>query len=208
MLRITLVALTALVGAALLAGAALSSRSSESAPVVIHRHAATTQKVPAALAPMLAQARLATAKYATNLARAKKDGYTVTVTRHIPDMGWHFLNPKYTTFDVTKPAILVYGKRGSRWHLVAFEWVFPQRPAKKPLPGATYGSFGAACHYVDGTFVFTAAEADCAETSPESGAAFGFWHPDLVTLHLWAWYPNPDGVYAGPNPLMRPFNRG
>jgi hypothetical protein len=208
MLRLTLVAVTALVGAALLAGAALSSRSSEAAPVVVHRHAATTQKVPAGLAPKLAEARLATAEYATNLARAKRDGYTVTVTRHIPDMGWHFLNPKYTTFDVTRPAILVYAKRGSRWQLVAFEWVFPERPAKKPLPGATYGSFGAACHYQDGTFVFTETEDACAETSPQSGAAFGFWHPDLVTLHLWAWYPNPDGVFAGPNPLMRPFNRG
>jgi hypothetical protein len=28
----------------------------------------------------------------------------------------------------------------------------------------------------------------------------------LVTLHLWAWYPNPNGIFAGFNPLMRPFN--
>ena len=88
-------------------------------------------------------------------------------------MGWHFLNPKYTAFDVTKPAILVYAKRASRWQLVAFEWVFPEKPTKKPLPGASYGSFGAACHYKDGTFVFVAVEADCAEKSPESGSAFG-----------------------------------
>jgi hypothetical protein len=189
--RLTLTALV-LVGAASLAGAAWSSLGSG----------------PAAVAPAIAEARLATEKYATNLARAKRDGYTVVVTRNIPDMGWHFMNPKYTTFDVTKPSILVYAKRGSKWQLVAFEWVFPEKPAKKPLPGATYGSFGAACHYKDGTFVFTAAEADCAKTSPESGAAFGFWHPDLVTMHVWAWYPNPDGIFAGNNPLMRPFNRG
>jgi hypothetical protein len=137
--------------------------------VVVHNHAAVQETLPASLAPLVAKARLATEKYATNLARAKRDGYTVTVTQHIPDMGWHFLNPKYTKFDVTKPAILVYAKRGSRWQLVAFEWVFPEKPAKKPLPGATYGSFGAACHYQDGTFVFTAVEADCAKTSPESG---------------------------------------
>jgi hypothetical protein len=189
--RLTLTALV-LVGAASLAGAAWSSLGSG----------------PAAVAPAIAEARLATEKYATNLARAKRDGYTVVVTRNIPDMGWHFMNPKYTTFDVTKPSILVYAKHGSKWQLVAFEWVFPEKPAKKPLPGATYGSFGAACHYKDGTFVFTAAEADCAKTSPESGAAFGFWHPDLVTMHVWAWYPNPDGIFAGNNPLMRPFNRG
>ena len=41
-----------------------------------------------------------------------------------------------------------------------------------------------------------------------AGAAFSFWHPDLVTLHLWLWYPNPDGVFNSTNPLIAPFNRG
>jgi hypothetical protein len=36
--------------------------------------------------------------------------------------------------------------------------------------------------------------------------AYEFWHPELVTLHLWAWYPNPDGVYSGTNRWVRPFN--
>jgi hypothetical protein len=159
------------------------------------------------LASQLQASRIATAKYATNLALAKKDGYGV-ITQMIPDMGWHFLNPKVTTFDVRKPAILVYGKHGSTWQLVAYEWVWPTKPAKPPLPGATYGSFGAACHYKDGTFVFQAEQNACAPTSPKTGAAFGFWHPDLVTMHVWAWYPNPDGVFAGMNPLMHPFNAG
>jgi hypothetical protein len=44
-------------------------------------------------------------------------------------------------------------------------------------------------------------------TSPETGAAFGFWHPDLVTMHVWLLYPNPDGVFASYNPLVKPFNR-
>jgi hypothetical protein len=91
---------------------------------------------------------------------------------------------------------------------VAAEWVFPRRPARPPLPGARYGSFAAACHYVDGTFTPQAEEASCARTSPESGAAFSFWHPDLVTLHLWLWYPNPDGVFNPTNPLIAPFNQG
>lgn len=86
--------------------------------------------------------------------------------------------------------------------------MFPEKPAKKPFPGAKYGSFPAACHYQDGTFVMAAAEADCARTSPESGAAFGLWHPDFVTPHLWAWHQNPDGMFAGTNPLITPFNRG
>jgi hypothetical protein len=159
------------------------------------------------LASQIQTSRLATAKYATNLALAKKDGYGV-ITQMIPDMGWHFMNPKITGFDVTRPAILVYGKHGGSWQLVAYEWVFPSKPAKPPLPGATYGSFGAACHYKDGTFVFQADQTACATKSPQSGAAFNFWHPDLVTLHVWAWYPNPDGVFSGMNPLMHPFNGG
>jgi hypothetical protein len=54
------------------------------------------------LASQLARARLATARYATNLHAAKADGYQI-LTRMIPDMGWHFLNPTIQGFDVTKP---------------------------------------------------------------------------------------------------------
>jgi hypothetical protein len=159
------------------------------------------------LAGQLAGARLATARYATNLQAAKHDGYQI-ITRMIPDMGWHFLNPTIEGFDVTKPAILVYERHRDRWQLGALEWVFTETPATPPLPGATYGSFGAACHYTDGTFVFARVQELCAKRSPQTGAAFGFWHPDLVTLHVWVWYHNPAGLYNGTNPLVRPFNRG
>jgi hypothetical protein len=160
----------------------------------------------APLADQLARARLATAKYATSLRAAKTDGYQI-LTRMIPDMGWHFLNPTIQGFDITKPAILVYERHGRRWQLGALEWVFPQQP-EVPLPGATYGSFGAACHYTDGTFVFARVQELCAKRSPETGARFNFWHPDLVTLHVWLWYPNPDGLYNGTNPYIQPFNHG
>jgi hypothetical protein len=190
-----------------LAAAAMSSGGTGNA--ALHSHPqATASPTPQAVAPMLARARLATAKYATSLQRARADGYRTIVTQHIPDMGHHFLNPKITGFDITRPPILVYVKRGRNWQLVAFEWVFTETPATPPLPGAKYGSFAAACHYVDGTFVPAAAEADCPSRSPQSGAKFGFWHPDFVTLHLWAWYPNPDGIYNGTNRLVRPFNGG
>ncbi|MGB8350272.1 MAG: hypothetical protein WCE47_07575 [Gaiella sp.] len=201
MRRITILALTA-VAAAVFADLA-------SAGPAVHRHDMATMggTTSQALAAQLADARVATAKYANNLALAKKQGYGV-ITQMIPDMGWHFMNPKITTFDIAKPPILVYGKRGSNWQLVAFEWVFPKKPAKAPLPGATYGSFGAACHYKDGTFAFQASQESCATKSPQTGSAFNFWHPDLVTMHVWAWYPNPSGVFSGMNPLMRPFNGG
>jgi len=170
-------------------------------------HKMTTMGASSALASQIQASRIATAKYSTNLALAKKDGYGV-ITQMIPDMGWHFMNPKITGFDVTKPAILVYGKHGNTWQLVAYEWVFPKKPAKPPLPGATYGSFAAACHYKDGTFFPEPSQDSCAAKSPQTGAAFNFWHPDLVTLHAWAWYPNPNGVFSGMNPLMHPFNAG
>jgi hypothetical protein len=160
-----------------------------------------------ALATQLARARLATGRYATNLGAAKADGYQI-ITQMIPDMGWHFLNPTIQGFDVTKPAILVYERHHRAWQLAAFEWVFPTKPATPPLPGATYGSFPAACHYRDGTFVPAPSQADCLTRSPETGAPFNFWHPDLVTLHVWLWYPNPAGLYSGTNPYVRPFNRG
>jgi hypothetical protein len=160
-----------------------------------------------ALATQLARARLATARYATNLSAAKADGYQI-ITQMIPDMGWHFLNPAIQGFDVTKPPILVYERHRRSWQLGALEWVFTETPATPPLPGATYGSFPAACHYKDGTFVFARVQELCAKRSPSSGAPFTFWHPDLVTLHVWLWYHNPAGLYSGTNSLVRPFNRG
>jgi hypothetical protein len=155
-------------------------------------------------AHQLARARIATAKYANDLNAAKDDGYGI-LTQRIPGMGYHFINPNVKGFDVTRPAILVYERNGSRWQLGALEWVFPQKPATPPLKGATYGSFPAACHYKDGTFVPEPSADVCATKSPQSGAAFNFWHPKLVTMHVWTWYPNPSGIYASMNPLVAAF---
>ena len=155
-------------------------------------------------AAQLARARLATAKYANSLGAAKADGYSI-LTQLIPGMGYHFINPSIKGFDVRKPPILVYEKHGGKWQLGALEWVFPEKPATPPLKGATYGSFPAACHYKDGTFVPEPSTEACPKTSPQSGAAFNFWHPALVTMHVWIWYPNPDGLYASMDPLVHAF---
>jgi hypothetical protein len=162
---------------------------------------------PSPLVSQLALAREATTKYVTDLDRAKADGYGI-ITRMIPDMGYHFMNPKVTGFNITKPAILVYEHRGSQWQLGALEWVFPAKPAKAPVPGARYGSFPAACHSKDGTFVPEASQDACPKASPQTGAAFNFWHPNLVTLHIWIWYPNPSGLYSSMNPLAAAYNKG
>jgi hypothetical protein len=177
------------------------------AATAAHQHPAAATTSSQALAGQLAKARLATARYATSLHAAKAAGYQI-ITRMIPDMGYHFLNPTIQGFDVTKPPILVYEHHGNTWQLGALEWVFTQTPATPPLPGATYGSFAAACHYLDGTFVAAPSQDACAERSPQTGARFNFWHPDLVTLHVWLWYPNPAGLYNGTNPYIRPFNGG
>jgi hypothetical protein len=160
------------------------------------------------LAAELALGRVATYRYATDLGRAKADGYRMQITQMIPNMGYHFLNPNVKGFDIRKPAILVYLKRGTTWQLGALEWVFPRKPAKPPIEGATYGAFGAACHYANGEFVPAESQAQCAKTSPRAGAAFTFWHPPLVTLHIWLWYPNPSGLYSGTNPLAAAYNAG
>ena len=210
--------LIATLGVALLTGTVLAVRGAAAGPpapaaeataAAGHQHpaAATSAGGGKGLASQLAKARLATARYATSLKAAKADGYQI-ITRMIPDMGYHFLNPSIQGFDVTKPHILVYERRGGSWTLGALEWVFPSTPTTPPLPGATYGSFGAACHYNDGTFVFARVQELCAKRSPQTGATFTFWHPDLVTLHVWLWYPNPAGLYSGTNPYVHPFNRG
>jgi hypothetical protein len=172
---------------------------------MIHTAAAAEPALAPDVVALMAKARFATTKYAANLAQAKADGYGI-ITPMIPNMGYHFLNPKIEGFDVTRPPILVYVRNGAAWQLVAVEWVFPKKPAVAPLKGARYGSFGAACHYVDGSFVMASAEAQCAKTYAKTGAAFNFWHPPLVTLHFWIWYPNPNGVFGEFNPLLTPFN--
>jgi hypothetical protein len=154
----------------------------------------------------IAAARVATAKYSTDLSRAKADGYQI-ITKMMPNMGFHFLNPSIKTFDVRKPDILVYEHTGSKWQLGALEWVFTSMPKNPPLPNATFGQFPAACHYADGTFIPHQNQKTCAKKAPD-GAKFTFWHPVLITMHFWIWYPNPAGLYSSTNPLVSAFNAG
>ena len=159
------------------------------------------------LVAQLAAARVATAKYVSNLNLAKESGYGI-ITKMIPNMGYHYMNPKIAGFNIKKPPILVYEHTAGGYQLAALEWVFTSKPATPPIPGAKYGSFGAGCHYKDGTFVPAAAQTGCPTTSPQTGATFNFWHPVLITLHVWLWYPNPSGLFASTNPLAAAFNQG
>jgi len=211
MRRIIIVALTAVlltttawVVRAVAAGSTRPAATASAAAAHQHPAVATTGDA-GRLAGQLAAGRLATTRYATNLDAAKHAGYQI-LTRMIPNMGWHFRNPTITGFNIHTPPILVYQHHRQTWQLAALEWVFPSKPATPPLPGATYGAFAAACHYTDGTFVFRPTQHACPTTSPQTNATFNLWHPDLVTLHVWLWYPNPAGLYSGTNPYITPFN--
>lgn len=166
-----------------------------------HDSTVDTVAVSPALAASLAKARAATARYVNDLGAADAAGYRI-ITRMMPGMGFHYLNGEIKEFDVTRPPILVYVRNGNQWQLGALEWVWPEQPASPPLEGATYGSFDAACHYRDGAFVPAAAEADCTQTGPDGTSPFTFWHPKLVTMHVWLWYHNPAGLYHPTNPLV------
>jgi hypothetical protein len=209
MIRTAVISAVVLASAAAAAVALAQTQSGSAETPPGHEMSMSMQMAQTAAAELparqIVQARLATAKYANDLGAAKAAGYSI-LTQQIPGMGYHFINPAVKGFDVRKPAILVYEKHGGRWQLGALEWVFPQKPATAPLKGATYGSFPAACHYTDGTFTPKPAADACATTSPQSGAAFTCWHPALVTMHVWIWYPNPAGLYASMNPLVRAFN--
>lgn len=158
-------------------------------------------------AEQLAKARLATGKYATDLHRAKADGYQI-ITRMIPDMATTSSTPPSADSTSASPRSWSISGAGTPGSSARSSGCSPSGPRPPPLPGATYGSFDAACHYKDGTFVVASSQAQCPRRSPRTNARFNFWHPPLVTLHVWLWYHNPDGLYSGTNPLLRPFHRG
>jgi hypothetical protein len=193
-------------------GGAAAAPVTHAQPVMAHMGGGSDVAAGTAdLTQQLAAARLATAKYATNLGKAKRDGYGI-ITPIMPNMGVHYMNLKISGFSITKPQILVYEKHGKSFQLGALEWVFPKMPANPPLDNATFGSFPAACHYNDGNFIPHSAaqggQATCPKTFRKTGSKFHFWHPDLVTMHVWLWYPNPAGLYSSTNPLVAPFNHG
>jgi hypothetical protein len=138
-MRSVRLALVAIAVTASLSLTALASAGASMTPGRAHARAGAHTTLTADIAA----ARLATARYVTNLASAKAAGYQI-ITRMIPNMGYHFLNPNVKGFDVRKPAILVYEHHRGKWQLGALEWVFTSKPAKPPLPGAQYGTFPAA----------------------------------------------------------------
>lgn len=158
-------------------------------------------------ARQLAAIRKATAKY-LDVNQARADGYKM-VSAMVPNMGYHFRNPTIRGFAIDKPNLLLYVKNDEgRFELVAVEWAFPvgKRPKRVPFQNPQWAVHGAACHFRDGSEIQMNSPKGCPKRNPKTGAPFAFWHPPLDTLHVWAWYPNPEGLFRARNPMLAPFN--
>ena len=165
------------------------------------------QPIEISISPELARARAATARYATDLDAAKAAGYRI-ITPMMPDMGYHFMNPAVQGFDIEKPPILVYERSGDGWQLGALEWVFPKKPddaaastarptARSPPPATTTTARSWRRRRAVGLRPRRARRPVRASSSGTR---------DLVTMHVWLWYPNPDGLFSSTNPLVTPFD--
>lgn len=96
-------------------------------------------------------------------------------------------------------------ERHGTWQLVGVEYAMPGAPGENPFPGARWHEHEASCHYRDYREVAAASAGECPPRHPESGAEFVQWHPALAVVHVWAWYPNPDGPFAEQNPYLTPY---
>ena len=120
--------------AAALAALAVWGATSVAAPFEHKGRKPSKTKIDRQLRNQLAQMRVATAKYATDLEQAKADGYRI-ITPNMKDMGFHYLNPGITDFDVTKPPILVYARRDGKYQLVRARVGVPEEAEEAAAEG-------------------------------------------------------------------------
>lgn len=154
----------------------------------------------------LQQIRQATAKY-VDVEVAKRDGFS-KASGMIPNHGIHFSNLRnfLRSIDIERPAGLVYVEMAGIWTLVAVEYTALLKPDKPLLPGGEWLKHDAACHYVDGNEILESNPLSCPRRHPSTNSAYDSWHPGVWTFHVWAWFPNPDGLFAGENPLLVSYN--
>lgn len=134
---------------------------------------------PGGAVPGLDALRAATRSFAV-LDSAVAAGYTRNVPNclvheHHGAMGYHHTNPRLmdATVDVTQPEILLYERlAGGEYHLNGVEFIVPYRawPSDSTPPTV----MGQTMLHEDN---------------------LNFWY-----LHVWAWKPNPDGLFANFHP--------
>jgi hypothetical protein len=157
------------------------------------------------LAKLLAAIRLATQRY-LDVEHARADGYMQT-SGNVPLQGYRFHNPAIARLDYTRPSTLFYIRADGQWHLVGLAYAVPgQRPAEPLFPGVGWRRQGALCRYADWQEFPARSPAGCPRHHPDTGSPFLTWSPAQWEVHLWLWYPNPSGLFAGLNPLLAPFD--
>ena len=159
---------------------------------------------------ILAEVRQATVRY-LDVERARADGF-VQLSGMEPRHGYHFARVDAGSaivsafgggqLDLARPPMLIYVERGGAWQLAGVEYALPARPATNPFPGAAWHEHEASCHYRDFRELPGARAGDCPSKHPESGETFVLWHPAFAVVHVWAWYPNPDGPFAAENTYL------
>lgn len=131
---------------------------------------------------------------------AEKDGY-MKITEFVPQMGYHYMNPKAVGTDL--PNILLYAEADGKLTLVGAEWGTPDPQAKSPIDGTSFKlAHKASAHYKDGSELEVSDPKQVPQTHPKTGAELVQWHPDLYGMHLW-FVPNPDGPFADFNPNLK-----
>jgi hypothetical protein len=195
--------LVVLVLAGIAAATERCAAATEGRAAATEGHAAVTEGR-AAVTEVIAEVRRATVRY-LDVDRAREDGFVQASgmqARH----GVHFVHPRSAAghvaggaVDLARPPVLLYVERGGQWQLAGVEYALAAIPATSPFPATAWKRHEAACHYRDGQEVAAAAAGACPARHPASGAEFVLWHPALAVVHVWAWYPNPDGPFAGEN---------
>jgi len=167
---------------------------------------ATDPSVLAQQSMKLNEIRRATAKY-VDIQKALSDGY-VQSSGMIPNHGYHFMKPLnvLSRVDLSKPAGLIYLHDGDVWQLAAVEYSALLKPSQPLLPGGQWIIHEAACHYADGNELIESNIFRCPKIHPRTNSPYSSWHPSAWTFHVWAYYPNPLGLFAGENPLLAPYN--
>ncbi len=157
------------------------------------------------LAQRIAEIREATARY-HDLAAAQAAGYA-QATGNLPLLGYRFTHPGVAAFALDRPPSLIYAKQGERWQLAGVEYAVPgeERPSAQPFPGIAWSREPAVCRYADWHELEGPARDQCPPTHPE-GAPLAAWQPPRWSIRVWAWYPNPAGMFARLNPLLAPFD--
>jgi len=162
---------------------------------------------------ILAEVRQATARY-LDIERARADGF-VQISGMEPRHGYHFARVDASAaigtalaggkLDLARPPMLLYVERGGVWQLAGVEYALPTRPATNPFPGAEWHEHEASCHYRDFRELPAARAGECPARHPVSGEPFVLWHPSFAVVHVWAWYPNPDGPFAAENAYLATY---